>query len=135
MTKCIDLSAFADRFKLTTDPAASPRNKDPWLLVMPCKFGEIYPHGGKYLAAATFTRGPIAKRLLQYGRFYHDACDGVTVVFHVDQFDAVAEIMQPKRRRVLSADHKAKLSAASAKNQFSDGSGARNSKLKRSRAA
>lgn len=135
MSNCIDLSSFADRYKLEFDPAATPRNKDLFLLVIPCRHGEIYPFGGRYLAAATYTRGPIAKRLLKYGKLYNDADDGATVVFHVSDFDAIAEIIKPRTRRRLSADHKAKLAEASQRNRISPGSGAPNSRLKRSRAA
>ena len=134
MSDCIDLSTYT-QYKLSTDPAASTRNKDPWLLVIPCRDkGEIYPWGGKYLAAST-TRKGVAKRLLRIGRLHQDGDDGATIVFHVSDFDAVAKIMEPRRRRVLSPEHKAKLAAASGKNRFSDGSGAQKSTLKRSRAA
>jgi hypothetical protein len=34
------------------------------------------------------------------------------VVFHIDDFDQVAAVMRPKRRRKLSSDHAKKLAAA-----------------------
>ena len=33
---------------------------------------------------------------------HQDGTDGVNVVSHVDMFDAIAEIMQPRRRRTVN---------------------------------
>lgn len=108
---CIDLNQFADRYKLGRDPAAKSRNKDPWLLTIVCRNGEIYPHGGAFLAASTRTRGPVANDLAKLGQVWQDGSDGLTIIFHVNDFDAVAKVMKPKRRRKLSAEHTAKLRA------------------------
>jgi hypothetical protein len=44
---CIDLKdRFGREFRITWDPAAGERSADPWMMTMPCRKGEIYPHGG-----------------------------------------------------------------------------------------
>jgi hypothetical protein len=115
MGECIDLSArFAHRYQIQNEESyqaergGDGRLCDPWLLTIPCRFGHIYPHGGNYLAASTFLRGPVAGRLaaLPCVCLVRDGDDGINVVFHVDDFDTVAAIMKPKRRRRLTAEQR-----------------------------
>ncbi len=51
---CLNLrELYGKRYRITHDPAAEcePNGKrDPWLFVIPAKFGEIYPYGGHKLA-------------------------------------------------------------------------------------
>jgi hypothetical protein len=118
MTTCIDLKErFGRRFRLLYEESYTTENRrghDPWLLTIVCRHGHIYPHGRDQLAASTNSRGPIAKRLaaLPCVRVVQDGDDGINVVFHIDDFTTVAAIMKPKRRRKLTAEHKAKLTAA-----------------------
>ena len=79
---------------------------DTWLQIIPCRHGHIYPHGGDVLAAATDKAGGMARRLkaLDFATVHQDGTDGVTVLFPIERFDEVAEIMQPKRRRRLSPE-------------------------------
>jgi len=53
-----------------------------------------------------------------------DGDDGVTVVFPVDQFDAVAALLHPRRRRVVSDAERERLRTLSAKYGFQHTSGA-----------
>jgi hypothetical protein len=121
MTTCINLKErFGQRCRVlyeesrTAEHGSRSHVADPWLLVIPCRHGHIYPHGGDQLAASTNNRGAIAKRLaaLPCVRVVQDGDDGINVVFHVDDFPAVAAIMKPKRLRRLSAEHRAKLAEA-----------------------
>jgi hypothetical protein len=45
-------------------------------------------------------------------RVTQDGDDGINVAFHVDNFDQVAELMKPRRRRKLAEGHAAKLTTA-----------------------
>jgi hypothetical protein len=123
MSNCIDLKErFSDRYRVayedsyTAERGSGGRAHDPWLLTIPCKHGHIYPHGCEWLAASTDHRGPIANRLAAVpgARVVQDGDDGINVVFHVDDFDQVAEVIKPKRRRKLSPEHAAKLTRAGA---------------------
>jgi hypothetical protein len=111
MATCINLKKrFGDLFQIRHEAGDQAerdnggRLRDPWLFTIPCKHGHIYPHGGDYLVASTDHRGPIANQLaaLECGRVIQDGNDGVNVKFHVDDFDHVAAIMKPRRRRRLT---------------------------------
>ena len=73
------------------------------------------------LTASTSHRGPIAHRLanLPGVNVVQDGDDGLNAVFHVDDFDAVAEIMKPRRRRRLTPDQRLERADRLAKYQFS----------------
>src|SRR6476660_4953227 len=116
MLTCIDLDAIFDgRFRVTYEESyyeergEGGRLKDPWLRMIPCRHGIIYPNGGDYLGASTTLRGPIAGRLaaLPCVRVSQDGDDGVNAIFHVDDFETVAAVMKPKRRRRLTTDQRA----------------------------
>lgn len=88
---------------------------DPWLQIIPCDFGHIYPHGGTTLAASINKRGPTMRTLVAMPccRLWQDADDGATVLFDVADFKAVAKIMRPKRRRQVSDEERARLAEMS----------------------
>ncbi len=77
------------------------RVEDPWLQIIPCRAGHIFPHGGTKLAAVTNKLGPTARKLAAIPgvTLWQDGDDGVTVLFDVADFDRVAAIIGPKRRR------------------------------------
>jgi hypothetical protein len=62
---CIDLKErFGQRCRIRyEDTSDRSRARDPWLAMIDCRHGHIYPHGGDQLGDSTNTRGPIAKRL------------------------------------------------------------------------
>ncbi len=104
---------YGDKYRIAREKGSKPR--DPAGFTIPCRRGHpIYAHGRNLLGVATNGRG-IVKRLLavpglkvtQYGD------DGINAVFPPESFAAVAAIVRPKRRRKLSAAHRAKLLAAS----------------------
>jgi hypothetical protein len=117
---CIDLQErFGDRYKIGKDPSYFAEHgpnawtHDPWLLLIRCERGEIYPHGGDYLAFATNGRGPSATKLAELAcvEVLQDGDDGINGKFHVDHFREVAKLMRPRRRHVLSAERRARMSA------------------------
>ncbi len=77
---------------------------DPARMVIPAKFGHIYVHSHDLLGAATTKHGRTARRLanLECVRVTQDADDGINVVFDPDDFEAVAAILRPRRRRRLT---------------------------------
>ncbi len=84
---------------------------DPAGFVIPCKRGHIYAHGRELLGVATNGRGPIVKQLaaLSGVRITQDGSDGINATFGPELFAAVAAVVRPKRKRKLSAAHRAKL--------------------------
>jgi hypothetical protein len=78
--------------------------EEPWLQIIPCKYGHIFPWGGDLLAVSTNRRGAITDRIrsLPFVEVVQDGSDGINATFPLDRFDEVAEIVRPKRRRRLS---------------------------------
>lgn len=84
--------------------------EEAWLQVILCQSGHIFPWGGDLLAASTAKGGSVAKRLkaLPGVEVVQDGADGATVVFPVDRFDEIAQIIKPRRRRRLSPEARAR---------------------------
>lgn len=125
MSNCINLrQQFGKVFKVEYEDSYraergnGARTPDPWLLIIRCQHGHIFPYGEGRLAASTDRRGPVANRLagLQCVTLVQDGTDGITAVFDVSDFDRVAEILKPRRRRMLNPEHRAKLIAAGTRN-------------------
>lgn len=118
MMNCIDLKdKYGHKYRVEHDESyRAERGRDPWLLIIPCRHGHIYPYGGDLLGAATNCRGPVANRLkaLPGVQVVQDGDDGINVTFRLEQFDVVAAVLKPRRRRRLSPEHKDKLVAAGA---------------------
>jgi hypothetical protein len=118
VTPCIDLkkqfgSCYRIKFEegYVAERGQKGRSYDPWLVILLCQHGHIYPHGRGLLGASTNYRGSIAKRLsaLPCVRVIQDGDDGINVVFRLEDFHAVADLLKPKRRRQLSAEHRQRL--------------------------
>jgi hypothetical protein len=114
---CIDLKVrFGDRFRVIheesylADHGERGRACDPWLQLIPCRNGHIYPHGA-LLGASTNNRGPTARALaaLPGVRVVQDGDDGINAVFPIAEFEAVAAILKPRRRRMLPPERAAEL--------------------------
>ena len=129
---CVNLKKrFGDRFRVTYEESyyaqygPNARIEDPHFMILLCRNGHIYPHGGKTLAVSTDRRGPIAKRLadLDCVTVVQDGDDGITATFDVSDFDRVAEVMRPRKARPrLSEEHKTKLLGAGRQHWFPAGS-------------
>ncbi|MCC6126622.1 MAG: hypothetical protein IT426_16800 [Pirellulales bacterium] len=118
MLTCIDLTQrFGKIYRVNYEEshraAYGPNGKtdDPWLKIIPCQRGHIFPWGGNRLAASTKTIGPTAKalRVMPGVEVVQDGSDGVTVIFDVGLFDRVAKMLKPWRKRHLSAEHRRRL--------------------------
>ena len=116
---CINLKQrYGDRHKVEYEESYyAVRSKqtveDPWQMILLCQHGHICPWGGSKLAACTDRAGRIANRLmaLPFIELAQDGDDGANVVFDAAHFDAVAEIMKPRRRRRMSDAQKAAAAA------------------------
>ena len=118
---------FGRRFKVKYEPAyeaehgRGARVEDPWLMVLPCRYGHLYPFGGTLLAASVDGHPNVAGvlRRLRCCRIHQDGDFGeLTVVFDVADFPKVAKIMKPRRRRVLSEEARQALLQASQATRF-----------------
>ena len=73
---------------------------------MPIRFkdGNIYSHGGEILAVEVEGRGPLRKKLrsLPGLRLKQDGDNVQASTFHDDDFDSVAALVKPRRRRQMS---------------------------------
>ena len=113
---CINLAErFGDRYRISFDPAYDPKHRpreklDPWYMVIPCERGEIYPQGGDVLVVEVEGRPRTRQRLasLDCTTVHQDGDDFAAFRFHVDDFDAIAEIMRPRKRRRLSEEQRRK---------------------------
>jgi len=129
----LDLRAQYSQYKIIDEPGwGNVKGAPP---VIACRNGHIYVQGPNTLAASTNARGPVATKLAKIGQLWNDADDGVTVLFEPDQFDEVAKVMLPRKRKRLSAAQRARFVAAGAKTRISDGAKARRKPRQRSLAA
>lgn len=118
-TDCIDLQErFGRRFRTeqeesyTAENGPGARRRDPWLTIIPCRFGHLFPFGGDLLAASIDGRPKVAARLrkLDCVRVHQDGDAGeLTVVFDVRDLAKVVKIIRPRRRRRISPERRAEL--------------------------
>lgn len=96
---CINLNETFPKYQIDYDPAHK-RGDDPWLQIIPCRYGHIYPQGGKRLAVATNGR-KIGMKIAKLAgvEVLQDGDDGMNIAFPVTTFPAVAAIVSPRRRR------------------------------------
>ena len=88
---------YGDRFKVVYEESYyaergdNGRAEDPWLMVVLCQNGEIYPYGDDQLVASTKSRGAVAKQLqgLEFAILHKDGADGSDVIFPVDRFEVI----------------------------------------------
>lgn len=106
---CINLAArFGDRYRIGFDPVYDPRHRpkdklDPWMMVLPCSRGRIYPHGDDLLAVHVEGHRLVRGKLKRLGLTLHgEGDDEATFLFPLDRFDEVAKIVRPYRRPQLS---------------------------------
>ena len=92
---------FGDRYRISYDPAREGRDPDPWLQTIPCRGGiTIYPFGGTTLAVEVDYHCHVSKALRDMGLRVHQEGDREhTFLFDVADFDRVAAVVKPHRRR------------------------------------
>ena len=104
---------YGQTYRIAREEGSETR--DPYGDIIPCRNGaHVYLHGQSTLGVFV-RRGPTAKRIasLPGVRVTQDGDDGITVTFAPERFAAVAALIRPKRKRKLSAAHRATLLAAS----------------------
>ena len=115
---CINLrERFGRRYKVVYEESyhvergQRGRLEDPWLMIIPCKHGHIGPWDGQRLVACTDRPGYVVRalRLVPGAEVHQDGIDGANVIFHLAAFKQVAQIMRPRRRRRMSAEHRRRL--------------------------
>lgn len=107
---CVNLlNRFGARYKITFDPAYDPKGRprdklDPWMMVIPCERGEIYPYGGNALAIDIEDRPVTAKQVgklpstTPHQQGDHFSC----MIFNVAYFAEIAKIVKPRKRKLMS---------------------------------
>lgn len=98
--KCINLSEAFPGYQVDR---AGKRN-DPWLQVIPCKYGEIYPHGELPAVATNGRKIGLKVAKLPGAIVLQDGTDGMNIAFLVAAFPAVAKIVKPRRKRKVTAE-------------------------------
>jgi hypothetical protein len=102
---------YGDRFQIKTEDGTDRR--DSTNQVIPCRQGHIYRHSETQLGAATKTFGRAAKALLALPcvTVRQDGSDGINVIFDPADFDAVAQVMEPRPKRTVTDKQRAQLAA------------------------
>jgi hypothetical protein len=126
MCECVNLQLrFGKRYRIGFDPVFDPHGKhrdriDPWLYVIPCQRGTIYPHGGSLLAVEVDGRAITRQRLRGLGctTVIQDGDESVAVTFDVADIDQIAEIVKPRRKRRLSEEQRRQAAERLAPYQF-----------------
>jgi hypothetical protein len=108
---------FGDRYRVTFEESyfaergKEARADDPWLQILLCRHGHISPCGGNILMTSTNKHGAVANQLaaLRCVQVIQDGDDGINAIFCVDDFDTVAALMKPRRRRQVSERERERL--------------------------
>ena len=112
---------YGDRYRIGLDEATKGERKlakDPWYYILPCRYGHIYPHGDGLSVFCNGTRKIEQLKNLPGITAYLVGDGEAILTFPLSEFDAVARIAQPKRRRKLSEKHNAALQASARAHQF-----------------
>ena len=123
---CINLQEqFGQQYRITFDPAYNPKHVprdklDAWMMLIPCRRGVIYPHGGDLLIVEVDGRRVTANRLATWTapRRIKRATSFLAVTFDVADFDEVAAIVKPKRHRQVSEAERQRLATIGATTRF-----------------
>ena len=80
---------------------------------IPCERGTITPYGDTTLSVMVNNRPITANRLVELCFEGFGVCELVqdgdhekTFIFDVSEFDTIAEIVKPRRKRILSEEHR-----------------------------
>jgi hypothetical protein len=114
MPECVNLrERYGRDYHISYDPAYDPRgvhrrNLDAWMMTIPCRGNiTIYPHGRDLLAVEVDHHPGVAKRLAALGLVvWQDGDKEGTFLFDVSEFEAVAEIVRPRKKRRLTPEQR-----------------------------
>lgn len=106
---------YGEKYKINLDESAhcpGESTKDPWYFQIPSKYGHFYPYSDEMLGfycESGRVRGRLHRQHPEIEvRNWSD--DGEAIfLFRPEQFNLVVKYAQPKRRKRLSEEHKAKL--------------------------
>ena len=101
---------FGDAYRIEHDPAALCEpggRKNPWYFTIPCRNGHIYPHSDTLLALWWESRVHLDKQCPALA-LYQDGDDEKVYLFAPEDFDEVAKVVHPKRRRRLTPSQRLK---------------------------
>jgi len=116
---CLNLrQLLGHRFRVTfeesyhADLGRGVNRGDPWLQIIVCcdRRGHFFPWSEKEVAVSV-DKPKVVDRVVALGccRMVQDSDDdGATLVFDLADFDRVAEIMKPRKRRRLNPEQRAK---------------------------
>lgn len=97
----INLKQMFPTLRVTFEESLEKRG-DPWMMEIRCQKGIIYPHSSELLAleCKTYT----AKQVLKINNIIvHQQGDSEwTLLFQLKDFDKVANIVKPRKRRILN---------------------------------
>jgi hypothetical protein len=100
---------FGDRFQIGHDPAAetAAERNDPWMMMLPCENGVIYPHGANRLAVECKTKTAHKLMAISAITVQQHGDTECTLLFNLAMADQVFGIVKPRKRRKLSEEQKA----------------------------
>lgn len=83
--------------------------EEPWLQIILCQRGHIYPYGEELLAVSTDHRGKTSNKImsLPYVKVLQEGDDGINATFPAKHFDEIAKIMGARRKRQMSPEQRA----------------------------
>lgn len=122
--ECVNLQQeFGDRYRVGHDPASTPRGatENPWCQRIPTRSGEIYPFGNETLIVEVEGHNYLKARLsrLDCCEIHQDGDDFGSFKFHVSDFDRIAEVVKPRRKRQISEEERQRLAAIGFQNPLS----------------
>src|SRR5262249_28188620 len=97
---------FADYYIIARDREAAEgrRDRSPWLHLIKSRVGVVFPHSDALLAITCDHHPRIAGELARRGlRLHQDGDDEKTFLATPEQFEAVAALIRPRKRRAVSA--------------------------------
>lgn len=119
----IDVSRlYGDQFKIDRDEAAGHEvngRRDPWLYLIPCRYGHIGPHSDRLLSVYCHSARLVPRLMALPGIVPKQVGETEAILaFPPELFDPVAQIVQPRRRRRLSESHRRILQEAGRGHRF-----------------
>lgn len=127
---CLNLrKLYGQKYKIRHEESYAAEKQDfrteeePWLQIIPCQHGHVFPHGGQQLAWSSRTTGSIASKVLALPFVipHQQGDDGVTVLFDAQHLEEIAAIVKPKLKppkRVMTPEQKQKAVERIAKYKF-----------------
>ena len=114
--KCVNLQQeFGDHYRVGHDPASTPRGatEDPWYQRIPTRSGEIFPFGGGLLVMEIEGHCYLKAQLsrLDCCEIHQDGDDFASFKFHVLDFDRIATIDRPRKKRQTNKEERQRLAA------------------------